>query len=320
MEESLRGRYTVERELGRGGMAVVFLAHDLRHERVVALKVLHAELVPEHVAERFQREIKMAARLQHPHILTVLDSGELADGRLWYTMPYVEGETLRERLRREGALPLEEALRIAREVADGLHYAHGQGVIHRDIKPENILLSGYPTREPDASSVHALIADFGIARALEETAPQSVETGNSLTQAGTVIASPTYMSPEQASGERALTGRVDQYALAVVVYEMLAGRPPFTGTTAHAVLAQHLLAERPGLRPERPSVPQPIEAAVLKALAPMPDDRFTTTAEFARALEQGSGAPSRGRAMTARAVLAGGLRSRSVPDPGGWSA
>jgi serine/threonine-protein kinase len=294
LEDALRGRYTLERELGRGGMATVFLAHDLRHDRSVALKVLNADLVPAHGPDRFQREIKVAARLQHPHILTVLDSGELGDGRLWYTMPFVDGESLRERLRREGALPLEEALRIAREVADGLHYAHGHGVIHRDIKPENILLS----------AGHALIADFGIARGLEDTGPQAAQpVSGSLTQTGTVIGSPTYMSPEQANGERGLDGRVDLYALAVVVYEMLAGKPPFTGTSPHAVLAQHLMAARPGLRPARPSVPAPIEAAILKALAPEPGDRFATTDEFAQALALGSAAGPGRRPLTRTARL-----------------
>ena len=293
LEESLQGRYTVERELGRGGMATVFLAHDLRHDRSVALKVLHAELVPAQGPTRFEREIKVAARLQHPHILTVLDSGELADGRLWFTMPYVEGESLRERLRRDGPLPLEEALRIAREVADGLHYAHSHGVIHRDVKPENILLA----------AGHALIADFGIARALEDTGPQPAHPPDkSLTQTGTVIGSPVYMSPEQASGEHALDGRVDLYALAVVLYEMLAGRPPFTGTSPHAVLAQHLLAERPGLRPARPAVPAPIEAAILKAMAADRGERFGTTAEFARALEQGVNARPERRRPSRKAV------------------
>jgi serine/threonine-protein kinase len=295
LEDALRGRYTIERELGRGGMATVFLAHDLRHDRSVALKVLHAELVPQHGPQRFQREIKVAARLQHPHILTVLDSGELADGRLWYTMPYVEGESLRERLRREGGpLPLEEALRIAREVADGLDYAHRHGVIHRDIKPENILLA----------AGHALIADFGIARALEDTAPQRpISLDGSITQTGTVIGSPTYMSPEQASGE-ALDGRVDLYALAVVTYEMLVGRPPFTGTSAHAVLAQHLMAARPGVRPARASVPSPIEAAILKAMATDPGNRFGTTSDFARALARGATAtPGRRRMSRAAGTL-----------------
>ncbi|HUR93677.1 MAG TPA: protein kinase [Gemmatimonadales bacterium] len=289
LEDALRGRYTVERELGRGGMATVFLAHDLRHDRSVALKVLHAELVPQHGPQRFLREIKVAARLQHPHILTVLDSGELADGRLWFTMPYVEGESLRDRLRREGPLPLEDAMRIAREVADGLHYAHGHGVIHRDIKPENILLA----------AGHALIADFGIARGLVDTGPQPAEAlDGSITLPGTVIGSPLYMSPEQASGEGGLDGRVDLYALAVVLYEMLVGKPPFSGTSPHAVLAQHLMAERPGVRPARPSVPAPIEAAILKAMASDPGNRFASTIEFAQALERGAVAPAGRRRMS----------------------
>jgi len=317
LEDALRGRYTVERELGRGGMATVFLARDLRHDRSVALKVLHAELVPQHGPERFQREILVAARLQHPHILTVLDSGELADGQLWYTMPFVNGESLRERLRREGPLPLEDALRIAREVADGLAYAHGQGVIHRDVKPENILLA----------SGHALLADFGIARALEDTGPRPAQTPDgAITLTGMVIGSPTYMSPEQASGDRDLDGRVDLYALAVVLYEMLVGRPPFVGTSPHAVLAQHLMAQRPGVRPSRPTVPAPIEAAILKALAPSPGDRFATTADFARALDQGANAPARrlsrtGWALAAVALLALGagswwLARRTADDTG----
>ena len=306
LEEALRGHYTVERELGRGGMATVYLAHDLRHDRPVALKLLHDDLVPAQGPARFEREIKVAARLQHPHVLTVLDSGGLPDGRLWYTMPYVDGESLRERLRREGPLPVEDALRIACEVADGLHYAHGQGVIHRDIKPENILLTVSPSRDPGTTGgSHALIADFGIARALEDTGPQPTRSlDGSITQTGTVIGSPVYMSPEQAGGEHALDGRVDLYALAVVLYEMLAGKPPFTGTTAHTVLAKHLMAERPALRPVRPAVPAPIEAAILKAMAADPDHRFATTAEFALALEQGAKArPGRRRlSRTARDV------------------
>jgi serine/threonine-protein kinase len=279
-------------------MAVVYLARDLRHDRSVALKVLNAELIPEHGAARFQREIRLAARLQHPHILPVHDSGELSDGRLWYTMPFVEGESLRERLRREGTLPVADAVRIAREVADGLDYAHGHGVIHRDIKPANILLA----------AGHALIADFGIARALEDTGPQQPMPDDQITQSGTVMGSPTYMSPEQASGEGALDGRADQYALAVMLYEMLAGMPPFTGTTPQAVLAKHFMAERPAVTSARPDVPPGVDAAIRKALAPNPDERFATAAEFARAIEQGAlrrtGPP---RSRTAAVALAAGL-------------
>jgi serine/threonine-protein kinase len=330
LDDSLRGRYTIERELGRGGMAVVFVARDLRHERAVALKVLNAELIPQQGATRFQREIRLAARLQHPHILTVLDSGELADGRLWYTMPLVEGESLRERLRREGALLVEEAVRIACEVAEGLDYAHGHGVIHRDIKPANILLAGYPPRDGTTSGGwHALIADFGIARALEDTGPHATPLDQTITQAGSVMGSPTYMSPEQASGERALDGRADQYALAVVVYEMLAGTPPFTGTTPHAVLAKHLMAQRPPVTSPRRPVPPAIDAAIRKALAPEPDERFATAAEFARTLEEGVQRPAasawprtRGvwAALLAGLLLAGGAGAWWALHRGGASS
>ncbi len=274
LAEALRDRYVLERELGRGGMATVFLARDLRHQRPVALKVLEAGLAPALGAERFQREIQVAARLQHPNILTVLDSGEAA-GRLWFTMPFVEGETLRERLRREGAQPVDESLRLAREVAEGLEYAHRNGVIHRDIKPENILLS----------AGHALIADFGIARAVGESANATGEGTDHLTKTGLVVGTPAYMSPEQASGERTLGPTADVYSLAVMLYEMLAGTQPFTGPTAHAAMAKRFSGEIPSLREARPAVSAAIEAAIRKALAPDPADRFGSAARFAEALE-----------------------------------
>ncbi len=207
---ALADRYAFERELGRGGMATVYLATDLRHDRPVALKVLHPQLAASLGPERFLREIKLAARLQHPHILTVLDSGD-AGGRLWFTMPFIEGESLRDRLVREKQLAVEDAVRIAREAADALDYAHRHGVIHRDIKPENILLS----------DGHALVADFGIARALGGD--------EHLTETGMAIGTPAYMSPEQAAGERDLDARTDIYSLGTVLYEMLAGEPPFAG-------------------------------------------------------------------------------------------
>ncbi|HEV2085199.1 MAG TPA: serine/threonine-protein kinase, partial [Gemmatimonadales bacterium] len=208
LADALRDRYVLERELGRGGMAVVYLAHDLRHDRSVALKVLHRELAQTLGPERFEREIKLAARLQHPHILTVLDSGESA-GQLWFTMPYVEGQTLRDRLRREGQISVEEALRITREAAQALGYAHEHGIIHRDVKPENILLT---------IDGNILLADFGIARALQDV--------EALTQTGLVVGTPAYMSPEQATGEHTVNARADVYSLGCVLYEMLAGEPP----------------------------------------------------------------------------------------------
>jgi len=267
LREGLADRYTLERELGRGGMAAVYLARDLKHDRPVALKVLHPELAASLGPDRFLREIKLAARLQHPHILTVLDSGE-TNGQLWFTMPFIEGESLRDRLNREKQLPVEDALRIAREAADALEYAHRHGVIHRDIKPENILLS----------ESHALVADFGIARALKG--------GDHLTETGMAVGTPAYMSPEQASGERELDARTDVYSLGAVLYEMLAGEPPFTGPTAQAVAVRRLIGEAPSVRQYRPAVPEQIEQAVRKSLAAVPADRFSSAGEFARALAQ----------------------------------
>jgi eukaryotic-like serine/threonine-protein kinase len=267
LRAGLADRYRIERELGRGGMARVFLAHDLKHDRPVALKVLHPELAQVLGAERFLREIRLCARLQHPHILAVHDSGD-ADGQLWFTMPYVEGETLRSRLLRETQLPVDDALRITREVADALHYAHQHGVIHRDIKPENILLSGD----------HALVADFGIARALP---PESDER---LTESGISLGTPQYMSPEQALAQRDVDPRTDIYSLGCVLYEMLTGEPPYTGPTAQAVLAKRLIEPVPHLRTGR-EVPLALERAVTTALARAPADRFSTAAEFAGALQ-----------------------------------
>ncbi|HEY7681661.1 MAG TPA: protein kinase, partial [Gemmatimonadales bacterium] len=267
LQASLADRYRIERELGRGGMATVYLAHDLRHDRPVALKVLHPELAQLLGPERFLREIRLSARLQHPHILVVHDSGD-ADGQFWFTMPYVEGETLRSRLLREQQLPVDDALRITREVADALHYAHQHGVIHRDIKPENILLSG----------PHAVVADFGIARAL---APESDER---LTESGFSLGTPQYMSPEQALAERDLGPRTDIYSLGCVLYEMLTGEPPYTGPTPQAVIAKRLSEPVPHLRTGR-EVPPALERAVTRALARLPADRFGTAAEFAAAIQ-----------------------------------
>ena len=238
---ALADRYRIERELGQGGMATVYLAEDLKHHRQVALKVLRPELASALGPERFLREIETTANLRHPHILPLYDSGQ-ADGFLFYVMPFVEGDTLQDRLNREKQLPLDDALRIAREVADALHYAHGRGVLHRDIKPANILLE----------AGHAVVADFGIARAID------VAGGDRLTETGVALGTPLYMSPEQAAGEKTLDSRSDQYALGCVLYEMLAGQPPFTGPTAQSVTHQHLAADPPQVRQLRPTVPEEV--------------------------------------------------------------
>ncbi len=266
---ALAGRYRLERELGAGGMATVYLAHDVRHDRPVALKVLRPELAAVIGAERFLKEIKVTANLQHSHILGLIDSGE-ADGLLFYVMPYVEGESLRDRLTREKQLPVGDAVRIAREVAGALDYAHRHQVIHRDIKPENILLH----------DGQALVADFGISLAV------SVAGGTRMTETGLSLGTPHYMSPEQAMGEREITGKSDVYALGVVLYEMLAGEPPFTGPTAQAVVARVLTEAPRPLLPQRHTLPAHVEAAVLQALEKLPADRFASAAAFAEALSR----------------------------------
>ncbi len=285
LQTALSDRYRFERELGRGGMATVYLARDLKHDRPVALKVVKPELAASLGGERFLREIRTAARLQHPHILTVLDSGEAGQrgsgAALWFTMPYVEGETLRERLRREGQLPLGEAIRIATEVSRALDYAHAHGVIHRDIKPENILLGDDGT---------TLVGDFGIAKAMGGAAGQ---TGGGaereLTDTGVMVGTPAYMSPEQASGERELDGRTDVYSLGCVLYEMLAGEPPFTGGSAQAVIAKRLMEPAPHIGTLR-QVPWEVERAVTQALARSPADRWHAAGALATALAE-YGAP-----------------------------
>jgi serine/threonine protein kinase len=278
LQAALAGRYRVERELGRGGMAMVYLAEDLKHRRRVALKVLQPELAAALGPERFVREIEIAARLDHPHIIPVYDSGA-ADGELYYVMPYVEGESLRQRLQRERQLPLEEAIRIATHVADALSYAHSRDVVHRDIKPENVLLTGD----------HARVADFGIARAI------SAAGGEHLTEPGMSIGTPAYMSPEQASATDRVDGRSDIYSLGCVVYEMLVGDPPFTGSTAQAIVARKLTGAVPSLRVVRDTLPAGVERVVLKALARLPADRFATASQFADAL-RAEGAPDADRA------------------------
>jgi TolB-like protein/Flp pilus assembly protein TadD len=270
LQTGLGGAYVVERELGRGGMATVFLVRDTKHGRSVALKVLHPELAASLGPERFRREIGFVARLQHPHILSIHDSGETLDGHLWFTMPYVEGETLRARLQREGQLPVADALRIAREVAWALDYAHSRGVVHRDIKPENILLT----------ETHALVSDFGIARAVAGSARET-----SLTESGLAVGTPHYMSPEQATAARQIDGRTDVYSLGAVLYEMLAGEPPFTGATAQTVLSKMLTGDAPSVRRVRPAVPEAIDTVIQTALARVPADRYPTAGAFAKELE-----------------------------------
>jgi len=260
-------RYQVEREIGRGGMATVFSAQDLKHRRPVALKVLHPHLAVNLGPERFLREIQIAARLQHPHIVPLYDSGQAGD-LLYYVMPYIDGESLRQRLVRVRQLPLDDALQIARAVANALDYAHRHQVVHRDIKPENVLLH----------DGEAMVTDFGIAKAV------SAAAADNLTQTGATVGTPAYMSPEQAAGEAELDGRSDVYSLGCVLYEMLGGRTPFTGPTAQAIIAQCFTTPVPSVRTLRDSVPDTIEQAVGKSLAKTPAERFATAAQFAQAL------------------------------------
>ena len=266
---ALAGRYVVERELGAGGMATVYLAEDPKHHRKVAIKVLKSELAAAIGSDRFLREIEITANLRHPHILPLYDSGE-ADGLLYYVMPRVEGESLAARLDREKQLPLQDALQITREVADALSYAHSHGVIHRDIKPENILLE----------SGHAVVADFGIARAI------TAAGGEKLTETGITVGTPLYMSPEQASGSAELDGRSDEYSLGCVLYQMLAGQPPFTGPTVESVVHQHLAAEARPITQLRGAVPPAVADALARTLAKAPADRFTPVGRLIEALEQ----------------------------------
>ena len=292
LQVALDDRYRVERELGAGGMATVYLARDLRHDRDVAIKVLDPDLGATLGAERFLAEIRTTARLQHPHILPLLDSGN-ADGLLYYVMPLVSGETLRARLTRERQLPVDDAVRIAHEVADALSHAHAAGVVHRDIKPENILLQ----------DGHARVADFGIALAVQHAG------GVRLTQTGLSLGTPQYMAPEQAMGETTIDARADIYSLGVVLYEALAGEPPFTGPSAQAIVARVITETPRPLSAGRRSVPPVVEAAVARALEKLPADRFSTAADFAAALD------GRGDSQTLRRMAAASPRSRPALGP-----
>ena len=282
LRDGLAGRYEIEREIGRGGMATVYRARDIHHDRPVALKVLHAELAESLGAERFQREIRVAASLQHPHILTVHDSGTTG-GYLWFTMPFVEGESLRDRISRERQLPIADAVRITREVALALDYAHRHGIVHRDIKPENILLI----------DGQAIVADFGIARALGGS-------NESLTSTGMIIGTPGYMSPEQAAGDRAIDARTDIYSLGSVLYEMLAGEPPFTAATAQAVIARLMTESARPLPNVRSTVSRQLAGAVEQAMAKSPADRPATAGDFARLLESTATMPAAAPAVSPR--------------------
>jgi serine/threonine protein kinase/Flp pilus assembly protein TadD len=266
-EDAISASYRIERELGRGGMATVYLGHDKRHNRRVAIKVLHPELSHSIGPERFLREIELAARLNHPHIVPLFDSGN-ADGFLYYVMPVIEGETLRDRLLRDGQIALDETLQLVRGVASALDYAHRQNVVHRDIKPENIMLQ----------EGEAVVMDFGIGKAV------SVAANDTLTQTGTVVGTPAYVSPEQAAGENKIDGRSDQYSLACVLFEMLSGRKAFSGPTAQSVISKRFTDPVPSLRAVYDKTPDEVENALLKALAKEPGERFSTTAAFARAL------------------------------------
>ncbi len=293
LRSALAGRYTVERELGQGGMATVYLAGDLKHHRPVAIKVLRPELGFALGAERFLREIQTTAALRHPNILPLYDSGATdpgPDGLLYYVMPLVEGESLRARLDRDHQLPLDEALRIATEVAAALGYAHGRGIIHRDIKPDNILLE----------NGRAIVADFGIARAV------TTDGGTALTQTGMALGTPVYMSPEQGMGESVLDGRTDQYALGCVLYEMLAGEPPYTGASAQAIVAKRLMEPVPKIRTIRDTVPESVAGALSRALAKSPADRFGDVEAFTRALVTAEAAPPPARRPLG-ALVAGGV-------------
>ena len=277
LRAALVERYDIEREIGRGGMATVYVAQDLKHHRSVAVKVLHPHLAANLGPERFLREIQIAASLQHPHILPLYDSGQ-AGGLLYYVMPYVEGESLRRRLEREKQLPLDDALEVARAVAAALDYAHRHHVVHRDIKPENVMLH----------EGEAMVTDFGIAKAV------SAAAADTLTQTGTAMGTPMYMSPEQAAGEAELDGRSDVYSLGCMLYEMLAGKPPFTGPTAQVIMARSFTEAVAPLRTLRDTIPEAVERAALKALAKVPADRFSTAAQFAQALVVPVGATAAG--------------------------
>ena len=309
---ALADRYAIEREIGSGGMATVYLAEDLKHHRKVAVKVLRPELAATLGPERFLREIEVAARLQHPHILPLHDSGE-AGGFLYYVMPYVEGQSLREKLVEEGELPIDEAVRVIKEVVDALAHAHEHGVVHRDIKPDNIMLSGR----------HAMVTDFGVAKAVSEA------TGRQqLTTAGVALGTPAYMAPEQAAAEDHIDHRADIYAIGAMAYELLAGRPPFTGNTSQAILGAHVTETPEPVTKHREAVPPALEQLVMKCLEKKPADRWQSAEAMLPQLEA-MATPSGGMTPTgtlpaapARAPvprnLIGAVAAAVLVVAGGW--
>jgi serine/threonine-protein kinase len=316
LTSALGDRYALEREIGAGGMATVYLARDLRHSRPVAIKVVRPELGGAGGIARFLREIELAARLQHPHILPVFDSGAVDDGSggktPYFVMPFVQGETLRARLARESQLPLEDAITLGTEVADALAYAHANGVVHRDVKPENILLSGG----------HAVVADFGVAKALAiGQRPEVSPAGDpsALTQLGFAIGTPNYMAPEQATGRDEVDARADQYSLGCVLYEMLAGSPPFPGGTAQSVVARNMTAPRPHVGKVRREVPEPLEDVVIRAMAIEPADRYPDMTALAAALRQ-SRESARPRRKTVMAVIAAAALAAGAAGAVAWLA
>jgi len=288
LRSALGDRYDLEKQVGEGGMATVYRARDLNIERTVAIKVLRPELSVSLGADRFLREIRVAANLQHPNILGLYDSGEAPGGLLYYVMPFVEGESLRDRLNKEQQLPIHDALQIVREAAEALQYAHERGIVHRDIKPENILLLGG----------HALVADFGIARAVSSAG------GDKLTQTGMAVGTPHYMSPEQALGSDHVDARSDVYSLGCVLYEVLIGQTPFTGPNAMAIMARHSMEVVPSLQVVRNSIPDEVEDAVMQALEKTPADRFQTMKEFAERLQDAEAEAAVARTAQRRASTA----------------
>src|SRR5512141_2530050 len=271
LRDALSQTYTIDRELGKGGMATVYLAQDTKHDRLVALKVLHPDLAASLGPERFLREIKLAAKLNHPHILGLHDSGN-ADGFLYYVMPYIEGESLRERLDRVQQFNIDEAIHHGPAIASALDYAHRNGIVHRDIKPENVMLY----------EGEAMVMDFGIAKALSAAGPET------LTQTGMMVGTPAYVSPEQAAGETNLDGKSDQYSLACVIYEMLGGERPFNGATPQAVMAKRFSESPKALRSLRSTIPESVEKAVTRAMSTESEKRYSTAAQFGQALASGN--------------------------------